>query len=117
MSAGTRKPVREAPDRGQVQTAAAEAGDHAVPPVMHPAAESVVRRLRLVEGQVHGLVKMVESGRSNPEVMTQLSAAYHALHKVGLLILAEELHRGDEGGPEAEAARFAAIEKLFMTLG
>jgi DNA-binding FrmR family transcriptional regulator len=116
MSAGTRRPTHEAPDRGQVPRTAAEASRGDVPPVTHPAAESVVRRLRLVEGQVHGLIKMVESGRSTPEVMTQLSAAYHALHKVGLLILAEELHRDDEGGPE-EAARFAAIEKLFMTLG
>jgi len=33
---------------------------------------------------------------------------------VGLLILAEELHRDDESDPEEAAARIAATETLFM---
>lgn len=82
---------------------------------------ALVRRLRRVEGQVGGLVRMLESGRDCTDVVTQLAAASRALDRVGFLLVASELRRcvtsraGEEPDPEA-AQQAAAVERLFLTL-
>lgn len=43
--------------------------------------KDVVNRLRRIEGQVRGLVEMIQSGRSCEEVATQMSAARKAMDK------------------------------------
>ena len=43
--------------------------------------KDVVNRLRRIEGQVRGLVEMIESGRSCDEIATQMSAARKAMDK------------------------------------
>jgi DNA-binding FrmR family transcriptional regulator len=81
---------------------------------------ALVRRLRRVEGQVGGLVRMLESGRDCADVVTQLAAASRALDRVGFLLVASELRKcaaspGDVAD-DAAAAKAAAVEKLFLTL-
>jgi DNA-binding FrmR family transcriptional regulator len=46
------------------------------------AKESALRRLRRIEGQVRGLIRMVEEDRYCIDVVTQISAARAALRKV-----------------------------------
>ncbi|MDI1268486.1 MAG: metal-sensitive transcriptional regulator [Polaromonas sp.] len=43
--------------------------------------KDVVNRLRRIEGQVRGLVEMIQSGRSCEEVALQMSAARKAMDK------------------------------------
>lgn len=43
--------------------------------------KDVVNRLRRIEGQVRGLVEMIQSGRSCEDVATQMSAARKAMDK------------------------------------
>jgi DNA-binding FrmR family transcriptional regulator len=43
--------------------------------------KDVVNRLRRIEGQVRGLVEMIQNGRSCEEVATQMSAARKAMDK------------------------------------
>jgi DNA-binding FrmR family transcriptional regulator len=43
--------------------------------------KDMVNRLRRIEGQVRGLVDMIESGRSCEEVATQMSATRKAMEK------------------------------------
>ena len=43
--------------------------------------KDMVNRLRRIEGQVRGLVDMIESGRSCEDVATQMSAARKAMDK------------------------------------
>lgn len=43
--------------------------------------KDVVNRLRRIEGQVRGLVEMIQSGRSCEEVAIQMSAARKAMDK------------------------------------
>ena len=43
--------------------------------------KDIVNRLRRIEGQVRGLVEMIQSGRSCEEVATQMSAARKAMDK------------------------------------
>jgi DNA-binding FrmR family transcriptional regulator len=53
---------------------------------------AVVRRLKRIEGQVRGLIKMVEGDKSCEEVLVQISSAKAALHKTGQVILEGHLH-------------------------
>jgi DNA-binding FrmR family transcriptional regulator len=43
--------------------------------------KDMVNRLRRIEGQVRGLVDMIQSGRSCEEVATQMSATRKAMDK------------------------------------
>ena len=54
--------------------------------------DAVVRRLKRIEGQVRGLIKMIENGKSCEEVLVQISSAKAALHKTGQVILERHLH-------------------------
>lgn len=82
---------------------------------------ALVRRLRRVEGQVGGVVRMLESGRDCAEVVTQLAAASRALDRAGFMLVASELRkctatRSDDVADAAAAEKAAAVEKLFLTL-
>ena len=50
-------------------------------------AEAVTKRLKRIEGQVRGLIKMVEDGKSCEEILIQIGSAKAALHKTGQVIL------------------------------
>jgi DNA-binding FrmR family transcriptional regulator len=55
---------------------------------MHDATKSeVTKRLRRIEGQVSGLLRMVEHDRYCVDILTQISAVRAALHKVEEKIL------------------------------
>ena len=55
-------------------------------------AEAVVRRLKLIEGQVRGVMKMVEEGKPCEDILIQIGSAKAALHKAGQAILEGHLH-------------------------
>ncbi|MDR1873991.1 MAG: metal-sensitive transcriptional regulator, partial [Synergistaceae bacterium] len=52
----------------------------------------VVRRLKRIEGQVRGIIKMVEEDKSCEDILIQIGSAKAALHKVGQIILEGHLH-------------------------
>lgn len=54
--------------------------------------ESVTKRLKKIEGQIRGIIKMVESDKPCEEILIQIGSAKSALHKTGQLILEEHLH-------------------------
>lgn len=76
-------------------------------------------RLRRAQGQVGGVIQMIESGRDCKDVITQLAAASRALDRAGFAIIATGLERcvaeAEAGSPEAAANR-AQMEKLFLSL-
>ena len=51
----------------------------------------VMKRLRRIEGQVGGLLRMVEDDRYCVEVLTQINAVRAALHKVEAHILRDHV--------------------------
>ena len=77
---------------------------------------SVIRRLRRAQGQIGGVIKMIEEGRDCADVVTQLSAASRALDRAGFKIIADGLQRclADTNGT-ADADR-AQLERLFLSL-
>ena len=73
----------------------------------------VVRRLRRAEGQVAGVIRMLEEGRDCRDVVVQLAAASRALDKAGFAIVATGLRRCLASGDGVDVAE---LERLFLSL-
>jgi DNA-binding FrmR family transcriptional regulator len=77
----------------------------------------VLGRLRRVQGQVGGIIRMIEEGRDCADVVTQLAAASRALDKAGFKIIATGMRQcmvqGDEGTRRINADE---LERLFLSL-
>ena len=81
--------------------------------------DDVVRRLRRAQGQIGGVVQMIEDGRDCKDVVTQLAAASRALDRAGFKIVATGLAqclREESAGSEGAAQDREQIERLFLTL-
>ena len=79
------------------------------------AMDDVIKRLRRAQGQVGGVIKMIEEGRDCADVVTQLAAASRALDRAGFKIVASGLRQclaGDGDSPMTEEQ----MEKLFLSL-
>ncbi len=48
---------------------------------------AALKRLKRVEGQIRGIIQMVESHKECTDILTQIAAARSALHKAGMVIL------------------------------
>jgi DNA-binding FrmR family transcriptional regulator len=79
---------------------------------------AVLNRLRRAQGQLAGVISMIEQGRDCREVVTQLAAVSRALDRAGFKIVATGLREcvtgesADGGKPMNEAE----LEKLFLAL-
>ncbi|MEN9989872.1 MAG: hypothetical protein RL508_851 [Actinomycetota bacterium] len=71
-------------------------------------------RLMRVQGQIGGIVKMLDEGRDCTELLTQLAAASTALTRAGFSIISTGMAhcQADESGQTDRAA----LEKAFMAL-
>ena len=80
------------------------------------AAESqVLNRLRRAQGQLAGVISMVESGRDCEEVVTQLAAVCRALDRAGFKIVASGMRQCVAAGPSAPMTE-EQMEKMFLIL-
>ncbi|KOU48241.1 copper-sensing transcriptional repressor CsoR [Streptomyces sp. MMG1522] len=84
--------------------------------------KAVLNRLRRAQGQISGVIRMIEEGRDCEEVVTQLAAASRALDRAGFAIVATglqqcltEMEDGSRTGEDRDAMR-ARLEKLFLSL-
>ncbi|MGW4806064.1 metal-sensitive transcriptional regulator [Kitasatospora sp. NPDC004272] len=78
---------------------------------------AVLNRLRRAQGQLAGVIAMIEAGRDCKDVVTQLAAVSRALDRAGFKIVASGMRQcmaeADEGtAPMSEAE----LEKLFLAL-
>jgi DNA-binding FrmR family transcriptional regulator len=78
----------------------------------------VVKRLRRVQGQLGGVVQMIEDGRDCADVVTQLAAASRALDRAGFKIIATGLEQciADSRDGTASSVDRDRLEKLFLSL-
>ncbi|MEO8899296.1 MAG: metal-sensitive transcriptional regulator [Candidatus Dormibacter sp.] len=53
--------------------------------------DGVVKRLRRAQGQIGGVIRMIEEGRDCADVLTQLAAASRALDRAGFKLVASGL--------------------------
>jgi DNA-binding FrmR family transcriptional regulator len=82
------------------------------------AADDVIKRLRRAEGQIRGVIAMLESGRDCADVVTQLAAVSRALDRAGFQIIATGLRQcitAENNGKEP-TLDVARLEKLFLSL-
>ena len=84
----------------------------------HVNSKAVINRLKKIEGQVRGLMRMVEEDKSCEEILIQISSAKSALHKTGQVILEGHLHHcvldAIRDGNEEETIKklYSAIEQF-----
>jgi DNA-binding FrmR family transcriptional regulator len=75
----------------------------------------VLNRLRRAQGQLAGVIAMIEDGRDCRDVVTQLAAVSRALDRAGFKIVASGMRQcltGDGDSPMTQEQ----MEKLFLTL-
>jgi len=80
--------------------------------------QDVTTRLRRVQGQIAGIIAMIDEGRDCTDVVTQISAASKGLDRAGMRVVVDGIQqcaaatgRGDE--PPMDVAR---LERLFLSL-
>ena len=79
------------------------------------AAGAVLNRLRRAQGQLAGVIAMVESGRDCADVVTQLAAVSRALDRAGFKIVASGMRQclsAEGDSPMSEEQ----MEKMLLTL-
>ncbi|TDU01875.1 DNA-binding FrmR family transcriptional regulator [Streptomyces sp. 846.5] len=81
------------------------------------ASTAVLNRLRRAQGQLAGVIAMIEAGRECKDVVTQLAAVARALDRAGFKIVASGMRQcmSTADGTEPPMTE-AELEKLFLTL-
>jgi DNA-binding FrmR family transcriptional regulator len=77
---------------------------------------AVVNRLRRAQGQIGGVLRMIEEGRDCKEVITQLAAVNHALDRAGFAIISTGLKQCLTESGDKESVDIKTLEKLFLSL-
>jgi DNA-binding FrmR family transcriptional regulator len=78
--------------------------------------DDLMRRLHRAEGQLRGVMAMLESGRDCVEVLTQLVAVSHAVNGASFTVLVGRLRDCVRQADEGKAPSFPQLEKLFLSL-
>ncbi|MCB0932189.1 MAG: metal-sensitive transcriptional regulator [Mycobacterium sp.] len=85
------------------------------------AVTDVLNRLRRAQGQLNGVISMIEQGRECKDVVTQLAAVSKALDRAGFKIVATGLREcmlgeSADGSKKSKPMTEAELEKLFLSL-
>lgn len=77
--------------------------------------QAVVKRLKRAQGQIGGILKMIEEGRDCRDIVTQMAAVSKALDRAGFAVIALGLRQcltdADAGEMDVES-----MERLFLSL-
>jgi DNA-binding FrmR family transcriptional regulator len=75
----------------------------------------VINRIKRAQGQLAGVVRMLEEGRDCEDVVTQLAAVSKALDRAGFALVARGMQQciHDEGADHVDVQK---LEKLFLSL-
>ena len=77
--------------------------------------KSVMNRLKRAQGQLAGVLRMLEEERDCADVVTQLAAVSRALDKAGFAIIAAGLEQCILAGEDGQIDR-AKLERVFLSL-
>ncbi len=75
----------------------------------------VANRLKRAQGQLAGVLRMLEDERDCADVVTQLAAVSRALDKAGFALISAGLEQCIRAGEDGSLDR-AKLEKVFMSL-
>jgi DNA-binding FrmR family transcriptional regulator len=76
----------------------------------------VLKRLKRAQGQIGGIIRMIEEGRDCTEVVTQLAAVSKALDRAGFAVIAGGLRQCLLDETSDNQVDTATLEKLFLSL-
>ena len=76
----------------------------------------VINRIKRAQGQLAGVLRLLEEGRDCEDVVTQLAAVSRALDKAGFAIIATGLEQCITAGENGNTLDRARLEKLFLSL-
>lgn len=80
------------------------------------ASPAVVNRLKRAQGQLSGVLRMIEEGREVEQIVHQLKAVSSAIDRAGFAILVVQMKDAmDAVGDDADA-NVEHLEKLFLSL-
>jgi DNA-binding FrmR family transcriptional regulator len=77
----------------------------------------VINRIKRAQGQLAGVLRLLEEGRDCEDVVTQLAAVSKALDRAGFAIVASGLQQclvANDG--EVDSLHVKKMEKLFLSL-
>jgi len=77
---------------------------------------AVVNRLRRAQGQIGGILRMIEEGRDCQDIVTQLAAVNRALDRAGFAIIATGLKQCLTDSNGQQSVDIQTLEKLFLSL-
>ncbi len=76
----------------------------------------VVNRLKRAQGQLAGILRMLEEGRDCEDIVTQVAAVSRALDRAGFAIVASGMRQCLVEDSEPGTLDVAKMEKLFLAL-
>ena len=76
---------------------------------------SAINRIKRAQGQLAGVLRMLEEGRECEDVVTQLAAVSKALDRAGFAVIALGL-RQCITDPQQGSMDVESMEKLFLSL-
>jgi len=79
------------------------------------ATTQVVNRIKRAQGQLSGVLRMLEEERDLQEVVNQLKAVSRALDRAGFAIIAGELRESVRSG-NASDEELDRLERFFLSL-
>lgn len=80
------------------------------------AAAAIARRLKRAQGQIGGIITMLESGRSCEEIVTQMSAVSKAIDRAAFSLISTSLKECLVSEREDIDDVLARLQKLFLTM-
>ena len=76
----------------------------------------VINRIKRAQGQLAGVLRLLEEGRDCEDVVTQLAAVSKALDRAGFAIVATGLQQCLASGDDVNSLDVKKMEKLFLSL-
>jgi DNA-binding FrmR family transcriptional regulator len=76
----------------------------------------LINRFRRVQGQIGGLVNMIEEERDCTDIVHQIAATKKALERAGILLLTSALTECIADNKKTSEVRRVELQKAFMSL-
>ncbi|HOZ58933.1 MAG TPA: metal-sensitive transcriptional regulator, partial [Nakamurella multipartita] len=77
---------------------------------------AVINRLRRAQGQIGGVLRMIEEGRECQDIVTQLAAVSRAVDRAGFAVIAAGLKQCLVESDGQDTLDTKTMEKLFLSL-
>ncbi len=80
--------------------------------------DDVIKRLQRAQGQIGGIIRMLQDGRECEDIVTQLAAVSKAIDKAGFAVIATGLRQCITTSPQdgQSTVDTKTLEKLFLSL-